>query len=61
MFGRKRDARDKQIAAYVRALRHRNGGGMGFGDVARLARQDGRNYDAREVSRVMSDMSRGEL
>ncbi len=57
MFGRKRDARAGQIAAYVRRLR-RNNRGVGAADAARLARQDGHDYSEAEVSRVMSDMSR---
>ena len=59
MFGRNR-SREREIAAYVRWLR-RNGQGVGFADAARLARRDGRDYSEREVSRVMSDISRGQL
>lgn len=57
MFGRRRDDRDGEIAAYVRGLRRRHQG-VGAADVARLARQGGRDYSERDVSRVMSAMSR---
>ncbi|NUP15487.1 MAG: hypothetical protein HOZ81_05155 [Streptomyces sp.] len=63
MFSRRpqQSVRDREIAGYVSALRRHNGGGMGIADVARLARQDGRNYSYSEVSRVMGAMRRREL
>lgn len=48
-------ARQAEVAAYVRQLR-RNCHGLGSADVARLSRQDGRDYSEPEVMRVMSDM-----
>ncbi|AZQ35924.1 hypothetical protein EJ357_22600 [Streptomyces cyaneochromogenes] len=53
---RQRDAREREIAAYVRQQRGIHGG-LGAADVARLARQDGRDYTELEVAHVMSLMS----
>lgn len=62
MFGhRKQAARDRDIAAYIQALRRHNGGGVGAAEAARLSRQDGRDYQETEVARAMSDMGRGQL
>lgn len=57
MFGRraKQDAREREIAAYVRQQRGIYGG-LGSADVARLSRQDDRDYTEREIAQVMSLM-----
>lgn len=53
---RQQAARDRQIAEYIRQQRGIYGG-LGAADIARLARQDDRDYTQLEIAHVMHLMS----